>query len=160
MQQKVKTYTLNEAIHKLEQYCAYQERCHKEVIEKLTQMRMIPQAIDVVVTHLIEHNFLNEERFARSFARGKFRIKKWGRNRIQQELKYRDISTFIIGLAMEEIEQEYLEIFEQITQNKYDSITEKNTAKARKKFVDYFLYKGWESHLVYQKALELFPHKW
>lgn len=160
MQQKVKTYTLTEAIDKLEQYCAYQERCHKEVLQKLKQMRMIPQAIDVIVVHLIQHNFLNEERFARSFARGKFRIKQWGRKRIEQELKFRDISACIIRSAMQEIDADYLEVFQQIAQRKFQSITEKNTAKARKKWVDYLLYKGWESHLVYEKASELYPYRW
>ena len=61
-----KTYTVTEAKSKLEHYCAYQERCHKEVIQKLKDMQMIPEAIDVIVVHLIEHNFLNEERFAKA----------------------------------------------------------------------------------------------
>lgn len=159
MEQTYKTYTLQEAQHKMEQFCAYQERCHKEVVEKLQQMRMIPQAIDHIVVHLIKENYLNEERFARSFARGKFRIKKWGRVKIEQELKWRDISRFTIQKAMEEIEDSYLETFEQVAQQKYDSITEKNPAKARKKLADYLLYRGWESHLVYEKVAEFFPYK-
>ena len=72
-----KTYSVDEAQKKLEYYCAYQERCHKEVVEKLQAMRMIPEAIDVIVVYLIEHNFLNEARFARTFVSCKFRIKKW-----------------------------------------------------------------------------------
>ena len=71
-----KTYTIDEAQKKLENYCAYQERCHKEVRAKLKSMRMIPEAIDKIMVHLINHNFLNEERFAKTFVRGKFRIKK------------------------------------------------------------------------------------
>ena len=74
---KIKTYSLDEAQKKLEFYCAYQERSHKEVVTKLKDMRMIPDAIDVIVVHLIQNNFLNEERFAKAFVRGKFRIKKW-----------------------------------------------------------------------------------
>ena len=73
-----KAYSLEEAKRKLESYCAYQERCHKDVVEKLRGMKMIPEAIDQIATHLIQENYLNEERFARSFARGKFNIKKWG----------------------------------------------------------------------------------
>ncbi len=76
----------------MERYCAYQDRCHQEVLGKLREMRMIPEAIDKIMGHLIAHGFLNEERFARSFVRGKFRIKKWGRVRITRELKNRDIS--------------------------------------------------------------------
>jgi len=91
----------------MERFCAYQERCHKEVVAKLRQMRMIPEAIDLILTHLIEDNYLNEERFARSFARGKFRFKKWGRVRITRELKLRAISRYNIACAMEEIEEDY-----------------------------------------------------
>jgi len=89
-----KSYTLTEATKKMESYCAYQERCHKEVRQKLYDMRMIPEATELIITGLIEENYLNEERFATSFARGKFRIKKWGKNRITQELKQRNISKF------------------------------------------------------------------
>ncbi len=160
MEEKVKTYTLQEAQIKMEQFCVYQERCHKEVVQKLREMRMIPQAIDQIVVHLIEQNYLNEERFARSFVRGKFRIKKWGRVKIERELKWRNISHYLIQKAMEEIENDYLDIFEEVAQEKYESITEKNPLKARKKFADYLLYRGWESHLVYEKATEYFPHTW
>ena len=79
MNESVKTYTVEEAKRRLERYCAYQERSHRQVREKLREMRMIPLAIDEVIVHLIKHDFLNEERFARSYARGKFRLKKWGR---------------------------------------------------------------------------------
>ena len=89
-----KSYSVTEAKVALQQFCAYQDRCHKEVVDKLQKMNMIPAAIDVIVTELIQDNFLNEERFARSFARGKFRIKKWGRLRIVRELKFRNISKY------------------------------------------------------------------
>ena len=76
---------------------------------------MIPQAIDLIVGHLIQENFLNEERFARSFARGKFKIKKWGKNRIVNELKHRDISKYNITTALKEIEsKEYLMVYEKV----------------------------------------------
>ena len=78
--QKQRVFTLEEAQKKLEHYCAYQERCHQEVEQKLRQMKMIPSVIDRIIGHLIEHNYLNESRFAQSFARGKFRIKNGGKN--------------------------------------------------------------------------------
>ena len=78
MNESVKTYTVEEAKRRLERYCAYQERSHRQVRDKLREMRMIPLAIDEVIVHLIKHDFLNEERFARSYARGKFRLKKMG----------------------------------------------------------------------------------
>jgi len=82
-----KTYTVEEAKRHLERYCAYQDRSHFEVLKKLREMQMIPMVIDAIVLHLIEHNFLNEARFAKSFVRGKFNIKKYGRIKITQGLK-------------------------------------------------------------------------
>ena len=83
-----KTYTVDEAQKVLENYCAYQERCHKDVKSKLKEMKMIPEAIDNILVHLIEQKYLNEERFAKAFVRGKFRIKKWGKSRLVRELKF------------------------------------------------------------------------
>ena len=78
MQPPIKTYTLAEAQLKLENYCTYQDRCHREVRQKLKDMHMIPAACDQIMIHLMQENYLNEERFARSFARGKFKVKKMG----------------------------------------------------------------------------------
>jgi len=154
-----KTYTLTEATRKLEHYCAYQERCHKEVAQKLYDMRMIPQAIDQIITHLIQENFLNEERYATSFARGKFNIKKWGRNRITQELKQRNISKYNLTIALKQLNvPAYIETFNTLAEKKASQITETNTQKCRKKLADYLLYRGWESNLVYEKVTELFPY--
>ena len=103
---------MSQAQKKLELYCAYQERCHQEVISKLKSLDMIPSAIDIIVTNLIAANYLNETRFAQSFARGKFRIKKWGKNRILRELKIREISSYNIKLGMKEIsESSYQNVF-------------------------------------------------
>jgi len=151
-------YTVNEATKKLEHYCAYQDRCHKEVVAKLKGMGMIPIAIDTIMGHLITNRFLNEERFAKSYARGKFQIKKWGKNRIVRELKARDISRFNIQTALKEIsDSDYFETFDQLAIKKADQIKETNPLKARKKLVDYLLYRGWESQMVYEKAAELYP---
>ncbi|MCB4798024.1 regulatory protein RecX [Neotamlana laminarinivorans] len=156
MLQPKKTYTLQEAIKKLEHYCAYQERCHKEVRQKLITMHMIPEAIDTVIVHLLQHNFLNEERFAKTFVRGKFRIKKWGRRRLSLELKKKDISKVNINEAFKEIsETEYIEVFNDLAEKKASTLNG-NTHKNKKKLIDYLLYRGWESHLVYDKANELF----
>lgn len=156
--QKTKTYTLKEATKKLEGYCAYQERCHKEVTQKLRDMNMIPEAIDEVITHLIQENYLNEERFAQSYARGKFNIKKWGRNRIVNELKFRGISKYNIKTALKEIEDDaYYSTLDSLSLKRLEAITETNKQKRRKKLADYLLYRGWESHLVYGKIKELIP---
>ncbi len=75
-----KSYTVEEATRALEHFCAYQERCHKEVKKKLTDLRMIPEAQDQITLHLLQHNFLNEERFSKAFARGKFKVEKMGKD--------------------------------------------------------------------------------
>jgi len=153
-----KAYSLSEATKKLEGYCAYQERCHKEVVNKLREMRMIPEVIDHIVVHLIENDFLSEQRFAKSFARGKFSIKKWGRKRITSELKQRGISRFNIQTALKEIDGDaYLETLDKLADKRLAQISEKNRLKIRKKLADYLLYRGWESDLVYGKIKELVP---
>lgn len=153
-----KTYTVDEAKKRLERYCAYQERCHKEVQQKLYEMKMIPEARDQIVVHLLQHNFLNEERYARAFVRGKFRIKKWGKQRLHLELKRRDINNTIISLALNEIDaDEYTNTFNDLAKKKVDSLTDRNVQKKRKKLADYLFYRGWESQLVYDKIRELIP---
>ncbi|WP_299337689.1 regulatory protein RecX [uncultured Psychroserpens sp.] len=153
-----KTYTVDEAQKRLERYCAYQERCHKDVIQKLYEMRMIPEARDQIIVHLLKHDFLNEERFAKAFVRGKFRIKKWGKQRLKLELKRKDINRTLIDIALKEItDEEYFNTFQELAAKKLDSIRETNLQKKRKKLADYLLYRGWESHLVYDKIRELIP---
>jgi len=156
MNQKTKGYTIQEATKKIESYCAYQDRCHKEVNGKLKEMGMIPLAIDTIIGQLIEDRFLNEERFAKSFARGKFNIKKWGKNRIVNELKFRNISKYNTTTALKEIDpQEYLNTLDTLAIKRLGQISESNIQKRRKKLADYLLYRGWESHLVYEKLQEL-----
>ena len=151
-----KTYSIQEAQSKLENYCAYQERCHKEVVEKLRGMNMIPQVIDLIIVHLIDQNFLNEERCACSFARGKHRIKYWGTIRIVNELKFRNISSYNIKTALKEIsEEEYYTNFHFLADRQWQSMKEKDNLKKRKKFCDFLLRKGFESNMVYEKVKEL-----
>lgn len=151
-----KTYTVQEATRKLEHYCAYQERCHQDVQQKLKGMAMIPEAIDVIIVHLITHNFLNEERFAKTFVSGKFKFKAWGRCRLIFELKKKDVSKTNINQALTTItDDEYITYFNDLANKRINLIKEINIYKKRKKFIDYFLYRGWESHLVYEKANEL-----
>ena len=149
-------FSIKEALHKIENFCAYQERCHEEVGSKLRTMKMDSDEIDQIMAHLIAENFLNEERFACSFARGKHRIKHWGKIRIVNELKFRNISQTIINIALREITpEEYLETFHALAERHWESIRENNTLKKRKKFCDYMLRRGFESNLVYEKVKEL-----
>lgn len=152
----LKSFTVDEAKRKLEYYCSYQERCHYEVTDKLRGMNMIPQVVDTIVVHLIENNFLNEERFAQSFARGKHNIKKWGKIRIVNELKFRNISKYNIEKALKEIPQEmYLNTFHETAERQWESIKESNPQKKKKKFCDFLLRKGFESQLIFEKLNDL-----
>jgi regulatory protein len=149
-------YSIKEAIHKIEHYCAYQERCHEEVAQKLRSMKMDSAEIDTILVHLISDNFLNEERFACSFARGKHRIKHWGKIRIINELNAKKISKTLINIALKEIStEEYLSTFHTLAERNWESILETNNLKKRKKCCDYLLRKGFESNLVYEKIKEL-----
>lgn len=149
-------FSIKEAINKAEHYCAYQERCHNEVEQKLRSMKMDQEETGIIINHLINENFLNESRFACSFARGKHRIKQWGKIRIVNELKFRNITTYNINLALKEITpEEYEDTFHKLANRTWENIAEANNLKKRKKFCDNLLRKGFESNLVYEKAKEL-----
>ncbi|WP_072781726.1 regulatory protein RecX [Flavobacterium haoranii] len=140
----------------MEYFCAYQERCYKEVEEKLYSFSLSISEKEQVLTYLIENNFINEARFAKSFARGKHNYKNWGKNRITQELKFRDISSRIITEALSEIPTEtYFDNFNSLAEKHWHSIKEQKGPKKNKKFVDFLLRKGYESNLIFEKLKEL-----
>jgi len=158
MAMRDKFYSLDQAKKVLEHYCVYQERCHQEVERKLYSLRVIALVKEEVILHLLKHDFLNEERFSKAYARGKFVIKKWGHHRIVRELKSRDISAYNIKSALKEIDAiEYVKTFDDLANKKFLQLQEPNSFKKRKKLADYLLYRGWESDLVYQKVKELMP---
>jgi len=147
---KKKVYTVDEIKRKLERYCVYQDRCHQEVERKFREFHVIPAAKELIFLHLLEHDFLNEERFSKSYARGKFSIKKWGKQRIIRELKFRDISEYNIKTALKEIDEAvYLSTVYSITEKRNALITEENSYKRRKKLTDFLLRKGYEFDLIY-----------
>ncbi len=150
------TSSVEDIVQKLEYYCSYQERCHIEVSEKLRGFVLNQAEKDRIIVHLIESNFLNEERFALVFSISKFHQKKWGKIRIKNELKARKISDYLVTKALKEIpSEEYEMTFENLAEKHWESITEKNNLKKRKKFCDYLLRKGWESERIYEKVKEL-----
>ena len=154
--QKKPVLTVAEAQQKLEHYCAYQERCHQEVVNKLRELGMIPTAIDTIITSLIQNNYLNEMRFAQSFARGKFRIKKWGKNRILRELKLRNISNYNIKKGMEQIsEEDYHTTFMGLFEKRKKEVARLPIEKQKKKLISYLSYRGWETELIYDALREL-----
>ncbi|WP_374540551.1 regulatory protein RecX [Flavobacterium sp.] len=152
----MKSYNLEEIRSKMEYYCSYQDRCYKEVEVKLKSFNLIPEAKEQIMIFLIENNYINEERFAKSFVRGKHNYKKWGKKRINIELKVREISKKNIDLALQEIPEElYIQNFNELAEKHWNSIAEKNSTKKNKKWVDFLLRKGYESHLIYDKLTEL-----
>ena len=137
-------------------YCAYQDRCHQEVRQKLREMKMIPEAIDHIIGYLIEHDFLNEQRFADSFTRGKFRIKNWGKNRIVRELKQRQISPFVIKKSLRQISQDdYIQILDSLASKRLQALNGRTRTEKKQTLASYLLYRGWENELVYDKIREL-----
>ncbi|WP_177762334.1 regulatory protein RecX [Flavobacterium sp. I3-2] len=142
--------TVEQATKKIEFYCAYQERCHKEVVEKLKTLGIYETAINHIINHLLENNFLNEERFAKAFARGKHKFKYWGKRRIEQELKFRDVSSYNIKTALKEIETDYLSNFYTLADRKWETITDSSFEKKKKKWIDYLIRKGYETNLIFE----------
>ncbi|MDV7186193.1 regulatory protein RecX [Lutibacter sp. TH_r2] len=144
-----KSYTVEDATRLLEKYCAYQERCHKDVEQKLYDLKLIPEAKEQIIIHLLQHNFLNEERFAKAFARGKFNQNKWGKIKITSELKFKNISSYNIKTALKEInEADYVKTLQQIAEKKIVLIKETNTFKKRAKLYTYLSSKGFETSLI------------
>ncbi len=133
-------------------YCAYQERCHQEVNKKLDELNIIPLAKEHIIVELIQQDFLNEERFAKIFTISKFNQKNWGKKRIINELKRREISAINIKTSLNQInESEYFGKLSRLVEKKWNATAEFNLANKKKKVMNYFLYRGWESHLVYEQ---------
>lgn len=151
---KYKTYTVDEAKKALEYFCSYQERCHLDIENKLQAMGMIPQAQEIIILHLLKENFLNEERFAKAYARGKFLIKKYGKIRIENELKHKQISSYLIKKGLQEVDDElYIKTIKDLIVRKKTQIIETNPYKKKQKIIDFMLRKGYEYQLI-SKYLE------
>ena len=150
-----KPLTPDDAIAKLENFCAYRERCPKEVRAKLTELGMRGSDAEQIFEVLREDGFFNEERFALAYAGGKFRINHWGRVRIRQELRMRDIAPAIVQKALDAIgETEYLNLLEQLMEKKRRQY--ENDDRAREKAAASLIRAGFEQELVFKY---LWPNK-
>ncbi len=137
------------ALTKVESWCAYQERCQQEVRDKLYSWGLYPDAVENIISELISRNFLNEERFAIAYAGGKFRIKKWGKQKIKMELKKRKISDVLIRKALKEIgAEDYEETLESTLSKKWKAEKENHPLKKKMKVMRYMLSRGYESDAV------------
>ncbi len=146
-----KSITISDAKKNIEHYCAYQERCHKEVINKLKNLGIIQNAIDIIVADLIQNNYLNETRFAQSFARGKFKIKKWGKVKIHRELNKREISEYNIKMGMKEIsDSDYEETFNMLLEKKLSELSHLSESEKKRKIFNYLSYRGWEVEKIFE----------
>jgi regulatory protein len=139
-------------LQKLKHYCAYQERCHSEVKEKLYSLGIRKNEHDGIIGSLIEEDYLNEERFAIAFAGGKFRLKHWGRVKIKYELKQKRVSDYSIKKALKQIKDEdYMTVLKKLSDEKYASLKNEQHLIRKKKTMDYLVQKGFEMELVRQQ---------
>lgn len=148
--------TPSQALEKLKHYCAYQDRCHAEVKQKLKQLGVWGNDADEIIATLITENYLNEERYACSFARGKFRMKQWGRKKIVSALKSKNISAYCIKKAMKEIEEdEYKQTLKHLAKQKYLSLKNEQYLRRKYKTLQYLINKGYEPDLVWEALKEI-----
>lgn len=142
-----KTFTPQQSYPKIKHYCAYQERSHSEVKEKLYGFGLRKSEVEELISKLIEENYLNEERFAEGFTRGHFRMKQWGRVKIKYELKQKQVSEYNIRQALATIDEaEYLKTLRKLAETKWKSVKGPGTNVYTRisKTTAYLLQKGYE----------------
>lgn len=151
-----KFLTGEQALQKLRQYCAYQERSHAEVKQKLWDLGVRRAEHDEIISTLIEEDYLNEERFAKAFAGGKFRMKDWGRKKIYYALREKQVSEYNIKKAMKEIDDEdYKQTLKELAEKKYGLLKGEQYLVRKKKTMDYLMQKGYEADLVTRAVNEI-----
>ncbi len=139
------------ALQKAENYCAYQERSQQEVRDKIYSWGLHRNEVENILSTLITTGFLKEERFATTFARGKFRIKKWGRNKIREALRGKKVPEPLIKKALSEIdEREYGKILNDVILIRSKTVTEKTPIKRKYKIASYVISRGFEAELVWE----------
>ncbi len=146
---QTKRLTPEQAYQKLKQFCGYQERCHQETKEKLYSYGLYKKDVQILLSNLIEENFLNEERFSEAFAGGKFRIKNWGKKKIEYELKQKQVSSYCITKALKTIdEEEYIRTLTKLAEKKWVSLKGEHYLTRQTKTTVYLLQKGYEQKLI------------
>jgi regulatory protein len=153
-----KRLTPTEALAKIQRYCAYQERSHKEVKTKLFEYGLYASQVDEILSQLITDGFLNEQRFAKAYAGGKFRMKKWGRLKIKQELEFLGLTKNCIQQGLKELEgPDYTKTLQQLLQKKAATLKEENPFHKRDKVARFAIGKGYEPELVWGLVREFLP---
>jgi regulatory protein len=145
-----------EAYQKLKQYCSYQERSHHEAEQKLWELGIRKDDQHEIIAKLIEEDYLNEERFAIQYAGGKFRMKGWGKKKIQYGLKEKRVSEYCIKNALKSIDEEdYIKSLQKLAEEKYELLKNEQHLVRKRKTIDYLLQKGYESELTYRQVQQL-----
>ena len=147
-----KSYTFDEIKQKMVNYCVYQDRCHAEVEQKMRDFLLIPEAKDEIFLYLMKENYLNEERFTRSYIRGKFYIKHWGRNKIRMNLKQKGINEKLISNSMDEIyDEDYEKTLNKLFQNYISTLKGLKDYQKKSKTIRHLMSKGYE----YESILDM-----
>ena len=147
-----KLFTFKETKRKLADYCVYQDRCHQEVEQKMREYVLIPEAKDEILLYLMQENYLNEERFTRSYIRGKFYMKSWGKNKIKNHLKFKGISSKLIDSCWDEIDDnDYQKTLERVWEKYYATLKGLKEYQKNMKTTKYLMTRGFE----YSEILKL-----
>lgn len=152
-----KSYTFSEIKQKMANYCVYQDRCHQEVEQKMRDFLLVPEAKEEILLYLMRENYLNEERFTRSYIRGKFYMKGWGKNKIRNHLKFKGVPEKLINASFDEIEEEdYVETLKKGYEKYYHQLTDAPPYQRKSKTIKYLLSKGFEYEVI-QSVMEDYP---
>lgn len=155
MQPEKKLFTFEETKQKLVNYCVYQDRCHAEVEQKMREFVLIPEAKEEIILYLLKENYLNEERFVRSYIRGKFNIKHWGKTKIKMHLKQKGITEKLITRCYDEIdEDDYIKTIQRLYENYESKLTGLKDYQKKSKTIKYLLGRGFE----YESILQVLNH--
>jgi regulatory protein len=155
-----KVYTPSEALGRMRKYCSYQERSHSEVRSKLLELGVRGNDLENVIVKLIEEGFLNEQRFAIAYGGGKFRMKNWGKKKIEQQLKAKGVSDYSIRQAVKEIDDgDYRKSLQQLLQKKATTLKDKNIFTLKQKLSNFLIGKGYERNLVWEEVNKYFKDR-
>lgn len=158
MEKRKHKLTPQQALEKIYNYCAYQERSHKEVRNKLFGYGLWGSEVEDLLTRLITEDFLNEERFAKAYAGGKFRIKRWGRRKIERELESHGLTSRCITIGLREIDdKDYQQTLHSLIEKKWDTTEEENLFKKKDKVARHAIMKGYEPDLIWGIIKEMAP---
>ena len=151
-----RVYNIKIAIDRLKNYCALQDRCQNDITKKMKEWGLLETTQTQILDILIIEKYVDEERYAKSFSRGKFQIKKWGKVKISSELRKKKISEKIITIGINEIEEsDYLDTLDKLLLKKKNSIKDKNLFIKKRKIADFLFQRGFESDLVWNKLRRL-----